>query len=107
MSAPVPLSQAIAEFLELSNERDAWSARLGEEYKLGYAIGHAAGFAAGREAEARERDRAWNAAARPIAAGGVTHDELEERRWGPGGREHFGDPRPGDYQGAPCPPRSE
>jgi hypothetical protein len=25
--------------------------------------------------------------------------ELEIRRWGPGGREHFGDPRPGDFQG--------
>lgn len=26
---------------------------------------------------------------------------LEERRWGPGGRGRFGDPRPGDYQGGP------
>jgi hypothetical protein len=25
--------------------------------------------------------------------------ELEERRWGPGGREHFADPRPGDFPG--------
>ena len=28
-----------------------------------------------------------------------SHAELEERRWGPGGREHFGDPRPGDFPG--------
>jgi hypothetical protein len=25
--------------------------------------------------------------------------ELEIRRWGPGGRKHFADPRPGDYLG--------
>jgi hypothetical protein len=24
---------------------------------------------------------------------------LSDRRWGPGGRAHFGDPRPGDYPG--------
>jgi hypothetical protein len=27
--------------------------------------------------------------------------ELEQQRWGPGGREHFADPRPGDYPGGP------
>jgi hypothetical protein len=26
-------------------------------------------------------------------------DEIEARRWGPGGRAHFADPRPGDYPG--------
>jgi hypothetical protein len=26
-------------------------------------------------------------------------DELEARRWGPGGRAHFADPRPGDFPG--------
>ena len=25
--------------------------------------------------------------------------EVDARRWGPGGREHFADPRPGDYPG--------
>jgi hypothetical protein len=29
--------------------------------------------------------------------GGLAHSELQRRRWGPGGREHFGDPRPGDF----------
>jgi len=29
----------------------------------------------------------------------VLDAELEARRWGPGGREHFADPRPGDYPG--------
>lgn len=96
---PASLALAVAELLELSSERDAWMARLGDEYRLGYAIGHALGVDEGRRLEAAERDRAWNAAARPIARGGTTHAELERRRWGPRGREHFGDPRPGDFTG--------
>jgi hypothetical protein len=31
---------------------------------------------------------------------GIVRDaELDLRRWGPGGRERFADPRPGDYPG--------
>ena len=34
---------------------------------------------------------------------GLVRDaELETRRWGPGGREHFADPRPGDFPGQPA-----
>ena len=29
----------------------------------------------------------------------VRDAELDRRRWGPGGRERFADPRPGDYPG--------
>ena len=29
----------------------------------------------------------------------VRDAELEARRWGPGGRAHFADPRPGDFPG--------
>ncbi len=96
---PASLAAALAELLELSDERDQWQQRLGVEYRLGYAIGHALGVDEGRRLEADERDEAWNRAAQDIARGGVTHSELELRRWGPGGREHFGDPRPGDYRG--------
>jgi hypothetical protein len=32
--------------------------------------------------------------------------ELEERRWGPAGREHFADPRPGDFPGRVPAPRA-
>jgi hypothetical protein len=28
---------------------------------------------------------------------------IELARWGPGGREHFGNPRPGEYAGGPVP----
>ena len=87
-----------AELLELSGERDAWQARLGDEYRLGYAIGHAAGVDEGRRREAAERDRAWKLAASVIIRG-LSQAELELRRWGPAGRLRFGDRRPGDYPG--------
>lgn len=39
---------------------------------------------------------------------GIVRDtELETRRWGPGGREHFADPRPGDFPGRSTQPRPE
>lgn len=59
----------------------------------------AGGVEYGRKLEAAERDRAWVDVARPIARGGPAHDQLEKLRYGPGGREHFADPRPGDYMG--------
>jgi len=38
---------------------------------------------------------------------GIVRDVgLEEARWGLGGREHFGDPRPGDFPGR-APPESQ
>ena len=56
-------------------------------------------YEAGRcEAEA-EMAQAWERAADPVAHGGPAFAELEERRWGPGGREHFADPRPDDFPG--------
>ena len=50
-----------------------------------------------RQAEA-EQAEAWRQFAAPVARG-IPFAELEERRWGPGGRAHFADPRPGDYPG--------
>jgi hypothetical protein len=62
-----------------------------------YAAGHADGYRAGyRQADADQAAR-WNHAARAID--GPTQAEVEERRWGPGGRTHFADPRPGDFPG--------
>jgi hypothetical protein len=63
-----------------------------EAYELGQADGWRRGYA---RAEA-DMARRWQEISALIAIGGVTHEELELRRWGPGGREHFGDPRPGD-----------
>jgi hypothetical protein len=58
-------------------------------------------YAAGRrDAEAEMAER-WNRIAGPVSRardhGGI--EEIEVRRWGPGGRAHFGDPRPGDFPG--------
>jgi hypothetical protein len=55
-------------------------------------------FAAGYAAAEADMDAAWNRIAR-AAVCSPPHAELEEKRWGPGGREHFADPRPGDYPG--------
>ncbi|MGH3254823.1 MAG: hypothetical protein ACRDOU_05335 [Streptosporangiaceae bacterium] len=52
----------------------------------------------GRRAAEAEQAEAWRRLAAPVAHG-IAYAELEERRWGPGGREHFADPRPGDYPG--------
>ena len=49
-----------------------------------------------REAEA-EMAAQWSRVAEVVR--GPDLAELEERRWGPGGRAHFGDPRPGDFPG--------
>ena len=53
--------------------------------------------------EAGRRDAEADMAARwartAAAVRGPAHTELEERRWGPGGREHFADARPGDFPG--------
>ncbi len=43
-----------------------------------------------------------------VQRGLVLDAELEVRRWGPGGREHFADPRPGDFPGrGACQPEAE
>ena len=49
-----------------------------------------------RDAEAEMADR-WSRVAAPVR--GPDLEEIEARRWGPGGRAHFADPRPGDFPG--------
>jgi hypothetical protein len=88
-----------AELIALSNERDKWMARIDAAGREGY---HA-GFADGQAAERRRADAEW--AAQPPPAfdpDAPTLAELELRRWGPGGRLRFADPRPGDRL-APAP----
>ena len=72
--------------LELSDERDQWLRRVHAAYREGWDACHDA-FA---EAIAIRINPA-----RPTP--------LEILRWGPGGREHFGDPRPGDFLGGALP----
>jgi hypothetical protein len=72
-----------------------------EMYQAGHADGYRAGY---RQADADQAAQ-WNQAAR--AADGPDRAEVEERRWGPGGRAHFADPRPGDFPGRDAQPRPE
>lgn len=63
--------------------RDACAVTAAREYERGLADGYVRAIA---DVKAVQR-------------GLVLDAELEARRWGPGGRGHFGDPRPGDFPG--------
>ena len=89
------------EAAEVAETETAYRIQLGREmYEAGHADGYQAGY---RQAEAEQAAR-WNQAARPA---GPRHAELEERRWGPGGRARFADPRPGDFPGRGTRPQPE
>jgi hypothetical protein len=87
------------EAAEQAEAETAYRNQLGREmYQAGHADGYRAGYQAAcgeREADAAAwwRDHGRGLAERPA------HAELEERRWGPGGRAHFAYPRPGDFPG--------
>jgi hypothetical protein len=55
-------------------------------------------FQAGYAAAEADMAARWDRIARTTAPR-PSHAELEEKRWGPGGREAFGRPRPGDFPG--------
>ena len=54
-------------------------------------------YQAGRRDAEADMAEQWTRAAAAVRGPGFA--ELEERRWGPGGRAHFADPRPGDFPG--------
>jgi hypothetical protein len=85
--------QLMAQVLALSDERDQWERRLQAEGRAAYQAGY--------EDALRDTDRTWarNPLHAPMLLAEPTQAELELRRYGPGGRDHFGDPRPGDYPG--------
>jgi len=78
------------EAAELADAETRYRCQLGREM---YQAGR-------RDAEAEMAER-WNRIAGPVSRardlGGI--EEIEARRWGPGGRAHFADPRPGDFPG--------
>jgi len=63
-----------------------------------YERGREDGWYEGHEAAEEEMAERWNKIAGPIARIDPerAHGDLEVRRWGPDGREHFGDPRLSD-----------
>lgn len=84
----------IRALLVTAAERDTWLRRVLAAELDGYRRGYGDGYRdGGEELYARRR------AAPPIVITGPSYAELELRRWGPGGREHFGDPRPNDFRG--------
>jgi hypothetical protein len=94
------------EAIEAAEQVEAETAYRNQLARVMYQTGHADGYCAGyRQAEADQAAR-WNQAASAVVDG-PTCAELEERRWGPGGRAHFADPRPGDFPGRGAQPRPE
>jgi hypothetical protein len=88
---------------ELAEAETAYRHQLAREM---YQAGQRAGFQAGyRQANADMAAR-WAEIARPVVRS-ISHAELEERRWGPGGRARFADPRPGDFPGRGARPQPE
>jgi hypothetical protein len=80
--------------LELSDERDRWERLVEQAYRDGCRAAERA------HADDYQRGLIDGALARKRAQ----HDLVEMARidaaqWGPNGREHFADPRPGDYPG--------
>jgi hypothetical protein len=82
--------------IELSDERDQWERMCAAAYREGwqaarcahqddYAIGYVDGLLRLKRLEHQAVDEA----------------RIELARWGPGGREHFGDPQAGDFTGGP------
>lgn len=72
------------EAADLAGAETAYRLQLARE---SYEAGFRAGWEASRQALPAEQEaerRAW---------------EVGYRRWGSGGREHFADPRPGDFRG--------
>lgn len=88
--------------LKLAEQTEAeisYRSQLGREmYEAGVQDGYRAGVEAARgELDAEHAD--WWRAHGQRLIDQPSHAELEERRWGPGGRAHFADPRPDDYPG--------
>jgi hypothetical protein len=86
------------EAIEAAGQAEAETAYRNQLAREMYQAGHTDGYRAGyRQADADQAFR-WNQAARSSLSG-PSHAELEERRWGPGGRAHYADPRPSDFPG--------
>ncbi|MEV5711246.1 hypothetical protein [Actinoallomurus sp. NPDC052274] len=93
----IRLAQQLVE--DIGNRAAADKAAFEQTYRLGFESGIEVGR---RQLEAEiladeERFRTHMSSITRMRS----HAELEALRWGPDGRERFGDPRPGDHQGGP------
>lgn len=94
----VVLASHLADDIASRSERErtifdqAWYAG----YRTGFAAGQHVGYARCEASYAES----WRPIAEHVRNLGPSHAELEVRRWGPGGRERFGDNwLPGDFPG--------
>jgi hypothetical protein len=103
----LPAQVIRAGLLALSDERDLWLRWVLAAWREGYA--------AGRDSMADAVTTAYIDGL--LRRKGIEHDHIraltggtdrvdlwedqQRRTWGPGGREHFADPRPGEYTGGP------
>lgn len=106
-----PAAEQVAAVLTLSGERDQWLKVCLRRERAAFTWGRALGDQEGYERAHTEMAQRWTRISRPVTHG-PAHAELEERRWGPAGREAFGAPRAGDFEGrgrpvpAPAPVRT-
>lgn len=102
-AGPVPLAEAVAGLISLSDERDRYLERILRAELRGYLRGRADGFDAGYEQAERDMAAAWAEFARPMARSLVRGQGLQARRWAlrgePRTRATFGQPHPDDYRG--------
>ena len=91
------------EAAELAEAETAYRHHLAREM---YQAGQRAGFQAGYRQASADMTARWAQIARPVVHG-ISFAELEGRRWGPGGRAHFADPRPGDFPGRAAKPQAQ
>ncbi len=100
-SEPVTLAEAAAGLLALSDERDQYMTRIRQAWSEGWLAGHEIGYDAGR------RDALAEEAAQRREAAGLVHgarpgsryepySELDRKRYPPGGRKSWIQPRPED-----------
>ena len=94
------------EAIEAAGQAEAETAYRNQLARESYEAGHADGYRAGYRQAGADQAARWNQAAR-AALDGPARAELEERRWGPGGRGRFADPRPGDFGGRGARPHPE
>jgi len=88
---------------ELAEAETAYRHRLAREM---YQAGQRAGFDVGYRQARADMAARWAQIARSVTHG-ISFAELEERRWGPSGRAHFADPRPGDFPGRAAKPQAQ
>jgi hypothetical protein len=86
-----------AEAIEAAELTEAETRYRNQVGRLMYEAGH-------RDAEAEMAAR-WARVTAVVR--GPDLAEIDERRWGPGGRAHFADARPGDFPGRGTRPQAE